>query len=51
MPSRKKKLQKGGKQLVAFLAYFSTLKMEAVHSLEIPVDFYRTTGYYISVRT
>jgi hypothetical protein len=33
--------------LVAFLAYFSTLKMDAIFSSEMSVNFYYTTGRHI----
>jgi hypothetical protein len=34
--------------LVSFLAYFSTLKMEAICSSETAVDFQRTLRCYIA---
>jgi hypothetical protein len=33
--------------LVACLAYFSTLKMDAVYSSEMSVNFYQTTWHHI----
>jgi hypothetical protein len=33
--------------VATFLAYFSTLKMEAVRSSETSVNFYQTTRHYI----
>jgi hypothetical protein len=35
--------------LVAYFAYSSILKMEAVHSCEMPLNFYQSTRHHISV--